>query len=60
LSGAARGGELPKGTMNMSGLSVKRTIIAICAALTVSAVSIGATVSPAQAGMIRVSGVARG
>ena len=44
----------------MSGLSVKRTIIAICAALTVSAVSIGATVSPAQAGMIRVSGVARG
>lgn len=44
----------------MSVSSVKRSIIAISAALTVSAVAVGATVSPAQAGMIQVVGVARG
>lgn len=44
----------------MFGSSVKRTIIAISAALTVSAVTIGATVSPAQAGTIQASGIARG
>jgi hypothetical protein len=46
--------------MNMSVSSAKRTIIAISAAITLSAVMVGATVSPAQAGMIQVAGVARG
>lgn len=46
--------------MNMSGSSLKRTIIALSAALTMSAVTVGATVSPAQAGSIQVAGVARG
>lgn len=36
--------------MNMFGSSLKRTIIAISAALTVSALTVGVTVSPAQAG----------
>jgi hypothetical protein len=45
--------------MNMSG-SVKRTLIAISAALTVSAVTVGATISPALAGTIQASEVARG
>jgi hypothetical protein len=47
-------------TMNMSGSSVKRTIIAISAALTMSAVTVGAAVSPSQAGIIQIPGVARG
>jgi hypothetical protein len=44
----------------MSGSSVKRTLVAISAALTLSVVTIGATVSPAQAGAIQLSSVARG
>ena len=44
----------------MSVSSVKRTVVAFSAALTLSAVTIGATVSPAQAGAIQVSGIARG
>jgi C4-dicarboxylate transporter len=44
----------------MSASSLKRTIIAISAALTLSAATIGATISPAQAGTIEVAGVARG
>lgn len=44
----------------MSGSSLKRTVIAISAALTMSAVTVGATVSPAQAGVLQISGVARG
>ena len=34
----------------MFGSSVKRTIIAISAAVTLSALTVGATVTPAQAG----------
>ena len=49
-----------KGIKKMSGSSLKRTIIAISAALAVSAATIGAAVSPAQAGTIHVTGVARG
>jgi len=49
-----------KGTMNMPAYSVKRTIIAISAALTVSALTIGATVGPAQAGTLQVSVHAHG
>ena len=49
-----------KGRMNMSGSSLQRALIAISAALTVSAVTVGATVSPAQAGTVQVAGVARG
>jgi hypothetical protein len=49
-----------KGNRHMFGSSIKRTIIAISAALTVSAVAVGATISPAQAGMIQASEVARG
>jgi len=44
----------------MAGSSVKRTIIAISAAIMMSAVTVGATVGPAQAGIIQISGVARG
>jgi hypothetical protein len=44
----------------MSGSSFKRTIIALSVALTMSAATVGATVSPAQAGSIQLSGVARG
>ena len=44
----------------MSGSSVKRTIIAISAALMVSAATIGATISPAQAGTVQFAGAARG
>lgn len=43
----------------MSGSSIKRAIIALSAALTMSAVTVGATVSPAQAGNIQVAEVAR-
>jgi hypothetical protein len=43
----------------MSRSSVKRTIIAISAALALSAVTVGATVSPAQTGMIQISQAAR-
>jgi flagellar biosynthesis protein FliQ len=39
----------------MSGSSIQRTMIAIVAALTVSALAVGVTVSPAQAGTIQVS-----
>ena len=49
-----------KGVMKMSGLSIKRTIIAISAALTVSALTVGATVSPAQAGTVELSEGAHG
>jgi hypothetical protein len=44
----------------MSGFSVKRTIVAISAALTLSAVTVGATIAPAYAGTVHVSGAARG
>jgi C4-dicarboxylate transporter len=44
----------------MSGSSVKRTIIAISAALAVSAATVGATISPVQASTIQVSGAAHG
>jgi len=44
----------------MLGSSAKRTIVAIAAAITMSAVTVGATVSPAQAGALHASGVARG
>ena len=44
----------------MSGLSIKRAIIAISAALTLSALTVGATVSPAQAGTVQFSEGARG
>ena len=49
-----------KGNRHMFVSSIKRTIIAISAALTMSAVAVGATISPAQAGMIQASEVARG
>jgi hypothetical protein len=44
----------------MFGSSVKRTIIAISAALTLSALTVGATVSPAQAGALQIAQVAHG
>jgi hypothetical protein len=44
----------------MSGSSIKRTIVAICAALTMSALTVGATVSPAQADTLVVSSAAHG
>jgi hypothetical protein len=44
----------------MSGFSLKHSLIAISAALTLSVVTVGAAVSPAQAGAIQVLGVARG
>jgi hypothetical protein len=44
----------------MSASSLKRTIIAISAALAVSATTIGATISPAQAGTIHFAELARG
>jgi hypothetical protein len=44
----------------MSASSLKRTIIAISAALAVSTATIGATISPAQAGTIQFASVARG
>jgi len=44
----------------MSGFSVKRTIVAISAALTLSAVTVGATIAPAHAGTAQLSGAARG
>jgi hypothetical protein len=53
------GAQLQRGNQ-MLGSSVKRTIVAISAALTLSAVTIGATISPAQAGTIHVPGAARG
>jgi flagellar biosynthesis protein FliQ len=49
-----------KGIENMSGSSIQRTMIAIVAALTVSALAVGVTVSPAQAGTIQISRVAHG
>jgi hypothetical protein len=49
-----------KGIRNMPGTSIKRTIIAISAALAASTMTIGATVSPAQAGTIQLSGAAHG
>jgi hypothetical protein len=52
--------DYKKGTWNMFGSSVKRTIIALSAALTMSALTVGATVSPAQAGTLQASGIARG
>ena len=44
----------------MSASSAKRTAIAISAALTLSAATLGATLSPAQAGTIQFASVARG
>ena len=44
----------------MFASSTKRTIIAISAALTLSAATIGATISPAQAGTIHIASAARG
>jgi hypothetical protein len=44
----------------MPATSVKRTIIAISAALAASIVTVGATVSPALAGTMQVSQVAHG
>ncbi|HVU30733.1 MAG TPA: hypothetical protein VHE36_10065 [Sphingomicrobium sp.] len=44
-----------KGTINMS--SIKSTIIAISAALAMSAVTVGATVGPAQASTIQGLGI---
>jgi len=44
----------------MSMSELKRAVIAISAALAVSAAMVGATVSPAQAGVIQLSEVARG
>lgn len=44
----------------MFASSVKRNVVAIFAALTLSAVTVGATVSPAQAGTIQVSDAAHG
>jgi hypothetical protein len=44
----------------MSESSLKRTIIAVSAALMLSAVTVGATIGPAQAGRIQVSEAARG
>ena len=49
-----------KGTMNMFGSSVKRTLIAISAALTMSALTVGATIGPAQAGTLQAAEAARG
>lgn len=49
-----------KGTENMSASSVKRTIIALSAALTMSVLTVGATVSPVQAGTLQVSRGAHG
>ena len=49
-----------KGTMTMFGSSVKRIIIAISAALTMSALTVGAAVSPAQAGTLQTADVTRG
>jgi hypothetical protein len=46
--------------MIMLGSSVKRTIIAISAALTMSALTVGATVGPAQAGTLHVAGYSHG
>jgi len=43
----------------MFGSSVKRTIIAISAALTMSALTVGVTVGPAQAGTLHTAGIAR-
>jgi len=47
-------------TKHMSRLAVKRTIITFSAALTLSAATVGATVSPAQAGVVQAHGGARG
>jgi len=44
----------------MFGSSVKRTLVAISAALTVSALTVGATVSPAQAGTPQTAGLTHG
>lgn len=49
-----------KGTVNMFGSSVNRTIIAISAALTMSALTLGATLSPAQASTLQTVTVAHG
>jgi len=46
--------------MNMFGSSVKRTLIAISAALTMSALTVGATLGPAQAGTLHVAEVTHG
>ena len=43
----------------MSGNSLKRTIIAITAALTASTVTVGLTVGPAQAGTLPVAETVR-
>jgi hypothetical protein len=46
--------------MNMLGFLLKRTVVAASAALAMSIVTVGATISPAQAGMIQAVGTARG
>jgi len=44
----------------MFGSSVKRTMFAISAALTLSALTVGAAVGPAQAGTLQAAGAIRG
>lgn len=39
--------------------NIKRTIIAVTAALTATTVTVGATVGPAQAGTLQVAALAR-
>jgi hypothetical protein len=61
LSGPREAARFTKqGSMKMSGSSLKRTIIAASAALTMTVVTVGATLSPAQADTIQLSAVARG
>jgi len=49
-----------KRDQEMFGSSAKRTLIAISAALTMSALTVGATVSPVQASTIHAADVTHG
>ena len=48
-----------KGRMKMFGSSLKRTVIAISAALAMSSVTVGAAIGPVQAGVPHIATAAR-
>jgi hypothetical protein len=52
--------RLKKGKLTMFGASLSRNLFAVLASLALSAVAVGAAVSPAQAVVIQVAGVAHG